>query len=118
MRIFGLTDELVARHHRVSDAVIAERDRADWQGAALQALDALVYGLAYGGAIGLVLLRAIHGQATPGDVVLAVGLAAGMNSIVFTAVGYGTDFLRVLRVARALPLAGGLCGKRRGLDAG
>lgn len=99
VRIFGLADALVARHHAVADSVIRARDRADWQSAGLQALDALVYGLAYAGAIGLVLVRAVHGQATPGDVVLAVGLAAGMNGIVTTAVGYGTHFLSVLRVA-------------------
>jgi ATP-binding cassette subfamily B protein len=99
VRIFGIADELVARHHGVSDTVIRARDRADWQSAGLQALDALVYGLAYTGAIGLVLIRAVHGQATPGDVVLAVGLAAGMNGIVSTAVAYGTHFLSVLRVA-------------------
>ncbi|HWE63197.1 MAG TPA: ABC transporter ATP-binding protein [Chloroflexota bacterium] len=99
VRIFGLADELQERHHRVAASVIRARDRAEWQSAGLQALDALVYGLAYSGAIGLVLIRAIRGQATPGDVVLAVGLAAGMNGIVTTAVSYGTHFLSVLRVA-------------------
>jgi hypothetical protein len=41
--------------------------------------------------------RAVQRDATPGDVVLAVSLAAGMNAIVFTAVAYGTSFLRVLQ---------------------
>ena len=99
VRIFGLADELVVRHHRIAQTVIAARNRAEWQSAGLQAVDALIYGLAYSGAIGLVLVRAVHGQATPGDVVLAVGLAAGMNGIVTTAVAYGTHFLSVLRVA-------------------
>jgi ATP-binding cassette, subfamily B, bacterial len=100
VRIFGLAGNLIDRHHGVSDAVMRERDRADWRGAALQTLDGLISGAAYVGAIGLVMFEAIHGRATPGDVVLAVGLAAGMNSLVFTAVAYGTHFLRVLRIAQ------------------
>lgn len=99
LRIFGLSNELITRHHTVSNTAIQPRDRADWSSAGLQVIDALVSGLMYAAAIGLVLERALRGSATPGDVVLAVGLAAGMNSIVFTAVAYGTSFLRVLRVA-------------------
>ena len=99
VRVFGLVDSLVQRHHAASDAVFSRRDRADWQSAALRSLDALVSAASYAGAIGLVLLLALRRQATPGDVVLAVGLAAGMNTVVAVAVGYGTHFLRVLRVA-------------------
>lgn len=99
LRVFGLTGELLARHHTVAGAVIKTRNRAEWHGTGLRTIDALVSGLAYAAAIGLVLERAIRGAATPGDVVLAVGLAAGMNGIVYTAVAYGTSFLRVLRVA-------------------
>jgi len=99
VRVFGLAGELLDRHHAVAGVVIRARDRADWQSALLQAVDALVYGLAYAGAIGLVLVRAVQGRDTPGDVALTVGLAAGMNGIVTTAVAYGTHFLGVLRVA-------------------
>lgn len=99
VRVFGLIDTLLDRHHAVSEAVIRQRSRADWQAAWWQSVDALVSGAAYAGAIGLVLVVAVRGTATPGDVVLAVGLAAGMNAIVSTAVFYGTHFLRVLQVA-------------------
>jgi len=100
LRVFGLADTLRERHHAAAGAVMGARDRADWRGAGLQAVDALIYGLAYAGAIGLVLARAIRGEASPGDVVLAAGLAAGLNGIVTTAVGYGTHFLSVLRAAQ------------------
>lgn len=99
VRVFGLAGELVERHHAASGSVLSKRDRADWQSAGLQSLDAIVSAMSYAGAIGLVLLLAVQGRVTPGDVVLAVGLAAGMNGIVATAVGYGTHFLKVLRVA-------------------
>lgn len=100
VRVFGLADELGARHHAAAAAVIEARDRAEWQGAVFQAVGSLLFGLAYAGAIGLVIARALAGQATPGDVVLAAGLAASLNGVVATAVGYGTHFLDVLRVAR------------------
>jgi len=100
LRVFGLEAELLKRHHAVADTAIGARNRADWQSAGFRAIDALVFGVAYVGAIGLVLVRAVRGQATPGDVVLTIGLAAGMNGIVSTAVGYGTHFLSVLKTAR------------------
>ncbi len=99
VRVFDLASDLITRHHIAASAVMAERDRADRRSAAYQSVDAVVSTAAYVGAIGLVLLLAVQGQATPGDVVLAVGLAAGMNSVVATAVGYGTHFLKVLRAA-------------------
>lgn len=102
LRVFGLEDEMITRHHAVAGTAIATRNRAEWQAAGLQTIDALVSGLTYAGAIALVLVRAVKGQATPGDVVLAVGLAAGMNDMVFTAVMYGASFLKVLRVAERL----------------
>jgi len=99
VRVFDFGDELLARHHAAAGSVIRRRDRADWQSAGLRSIDAFVSAAAYAGAIGLVLLLAVRGRATPGDVVLAIGLAAGMNAIVATAVGYGTHFLRVLSAA-------------------
>jgi len=100
LRVFGLANTLRERHHAAAGAVMGARARADWRSAGLQAVDALIYGLAYAGAIGLVLARAIRGEASPGDVVLAAGLVAGLNGIVTTAVGYGTHFLSVLRAAQ------------------
>jgi ATP-binding cassette, subfamily B, bacterial len=100
LRVFDLSGELLRRHREVARALFRVRHRADWQGAALRAVDALAFGGGYVGAIGVVLLRALHGQATPGDVVLTVGLAAGLNSVVSSAVAYGTNFLALLRTAR------------------
>jgi ABC-type multidrug transport system fused ATPase/permease subunit len=100
LRMFGLTDVLLNRHHQVADEVMRNRDRATWLSAALAALDGLISGLAFAGAIGFVLVLAVDGRATPGDVILTVGLAALMNSLVFTAVAYGNSMLRLLTVAK------------------
>jgi ATP-binding cassette subfamily B protein len=95
VRVFGIGPDLMRRHRRAADGVIRGLDRASWIGAALSAADGLLYGLAYAGAVALVLVRAIQGSASPGDVVLTVGLAAGLTSTVTTAVMYGTTLLRV-----------------------
>lgn len=95
VRVFGVGPDLMRRHRRAAGSVIGELDRAAWIGAALSASDGLVYGAAYAGAVALVLIRAIQGAATPGDVVLTVGLAAGLTGTVLTAVLYGSGLLRV-----------------------
>jgi ATP-binding cassette subfamily B protein len=100
LRVFGLTEPLIARHHAASEAAKRARDRAEWQGAGLHAAGSLLFGVGYVGAIGLVVLRAIGGAATVGDVVLTVSVAAGLNGAVQVAVGYGTGFLRILRIAQ------------------
>lgn len=97
LRVFGLTSVLLNRHHEVSDTVLRARNWATWRGAVLKSVDGLVSGFAYAGAIGLVLALAVGGRATPGDVILAVGLAAQMSGIVFSVVAYGTTFLWVLK---------------------
>ncbi|WP_020573237.1 ABC transporter ATP-binding protein [Actinopolymorpha alba] len=102
LRIFGLTDELVRRHHDVSETVVRGRNQATWRGARLQVVDALVFALAYVAAIAFVLYRAVSGLATPGDVVLAIGLASQLTNVVAVGVSYGTAFLWVLKIARRL----------------
>jgi ABC-type multidrug transport system fused ATPase/permease subunit len=100
VRVFDLAGELIDRHHTAAEAVIRTRDQAAWQKGALEAVGAVAFGLGYVAAIGLTLLRAIDGAVTPGDVVMAIGLAAGLNGVVQIAVSYGTSYLYVLRVAQ------------------
>ncbi|MFC8226193.1 ABC transporter ATP-binding protein [Streptomyces sp. NPDC057287] len=102
LRVYGLTDLLGDRHRQVSGGVIGKRNRASWRGARLQALDAVVTTLGYIAAITLVVVLAVRGEATAGDVVLVLGLAAQLTMTVSTAVQYGTYFLVVLRVGRIL----------------
>ncbi len=100
LRVYGLTSLLHERHHRVSDSVIRQRNRASWRVGGLQAIDATVSALGYIGAIVLVVVLVLRGQASAGDIVLVVALAAQMNSNIGTAVLYGTEFLFVLRVGQ------------------
>jgi ATP-binding cassette subfamily B protein len=100
LRVFGITDVVRARHHETSEVVLREHRRAAWRASGLQALGGVVSALGYVGAIGLVLVLAGGGRATPGDVALVVGLAAQLTSTVGMAVLYGMEFLFVLKVAR------------------
>ncbi|GAA2835243.1 ABC transporter ATP-binding protein [Kitasatospora paracochleata] len=102
LRVYGLTGLIGDRHRTAAGAVVGRRNRASRRGAALQAVDAVVTAGGYLAAIALVLLRAVHHQATAGDVVLVLGLAAQLSSTVGTAVRYGTYFLTVLKVGRRL----------------
>ena len=100
VRVFGLDAALLHRHHRTSGRVLAVRNRATWKAAALKSLDGVISGVAYAGAVAGVLLLAVDGAATPGDVVLVVGLASQLNNAVLAGVLYFVQFLRVLTMAR------------------
>jgi ATP-binding cassette, subfamily B, bacterial len=100
LRMSQLNDVILQQHHAVAGQVLQVRNRATWQGALLKTLDGLISGLSFAGAITLALVLTVNGRATPGDVVLTVGLAAQMTGIVFTAIAYGTNLLWVLKVAK------------------
>jgi ATP-binding cassette subfamily B protein len=118
LRVYGLTQLLGSRHQQVSDTVIGTRNRASWRGAGLQATDALITAIGYIAAVTLVMVLAVHGRATAGDVVLVLGLAAQLTMTVGTAVRYGTYFLEVLRVGgRLVWLEDYVADERRGRTA-
>jgi ATP-binding cassette, subfamily B, bacterial len=100
LRVFGLAGVVLDRHHQASEVVLRERNRASWRGAVLQSVDGLVAGLAYAGAIALVLVLAVGGEATPGDVILVVGLAAQLSATVLSGSIYLTVLLRVVALAK------------------
>lgn len=80
LRLFGLTTELQHHHRRlaatVSDAVV----RAGIRACGTSALGWGVFTLGFVGAITLVMVRTAHGQATAGQLLLAVVLAQQIQS--------------------------------------
>ncbi len=100
LRLSGLHEVILNRHHQVAGQVLRTRDRAAWIGTLLRAGEGLISGLAFSGAVALSLWLAVNGQATPGDVVLTVGLAAQMDGVIFIAIAYGNTLLWVLRVGK------------------
>ncbi len=99
VRVFGLADELVARHGTVVGAMVADSARAAWQRSWLEVAGSLCFAVGYVGSVALVLVRALRGEATPGDVVLALGLAAQVNRALADVVDMASYLGRALTAA-------------------
>jgi ATP-binding cassette subfamily B protein len=80
LRLFGLTSELRERHRRLADQVHASTVRVGVKAAAISALGWGIFSLGFLGAIALVMTRAAHGQATSGQLLMAVVLAQQTQS--------------------------------------
>ena len=86
VRLFGLEDELRGRLRNTTGEIRRSLFRADVDGMVVASAGYLVFALGYVGALVLVVREAVRGTQTPGDVVLAVGLAAQTNQLVFQVV--------------------------------
>ena len=74
LRTFGVTDGLLARHARLGDEVNARALRAARVGALWEASGWILYAAGFGAAIVALVLRAAHGDVSPGAVVEVVSL--------------------------------------------
>lgn len=97
LRIFGLADELIGRHQRIWRETDIRRTRTSLLGASISALGWMVFAVGYAAAIGFVVLRAVRGLATAGDVVMAVSLASQVNLQVSQAAGGVSWMMRSLK---------------------
>ncbi len=79
IRLFGLGPVLVDRHRKLWGDLDRMQDATARRAAALSATGWSVFGIGFAGAITLVVHRAVNGQASLGDVVLALTLAAQVN---------------------------------------
>ncbi len=86
LRLFGLTGELIERSRCLSTQSTHEYDRAEGLAVRLGLLGAFSFAAGQIGAVGIVLARAFAGQATPGDVVLALTLTSQVNTQLAAAV--------------------------------
>jgi ATP-binding cassette subfamily B protein len=74
LRTFGVTEGLLARHARLGDEINASALRAARVGALWEAAGWILYAAGFGAAIVALVLRAAHGDASPGAVVEVVSL--------------------------------------------
>jgi ATP-binding cassette, subfamily B, bacterial len=77
----------------------ADQEAAEIRAALLSATGSTVFALGFLAAVALVTRQAIDGQATPGDVALAITLAAQVDSAVAGAVGIVSQLQSALRAA-------------------
>jgi ATP-binding cassette subfamily B protein len=74
LRTFGVTSALLDRHARIGDEANRQALRAARRAAAWQVTGWLVYAAGFAAAIVVLVLRAVHGETSTGDVVEAISL--------------------------------------------
>ena len=85
LRTYGITDDLATRHHQLGDAVRKSAVGAALRGAAWEAAGWLFYAAFFIAAIVVLVLRATHGQVSPGEIVMVVSLLRRVQSQLSTA---------------------------------
>ncbi|MDQ1721600.1 MAG: ATP-binding cassette, subfamily bacterial [Pseudonocardiales bacterium] len=102
LRVFGLSGELRRRHAALWATASRGLWRAYTRAIAIRAAGQVVFGLAYIGAVTLVIREAIVGRQSVGDVVLVIVLAAQVNQQLVTAVSLLGDLQRMGATLRRL----------------
>ena len=74
LRIFGLTEEFNRRHREVAKGVVRRTTDAGIAAMAMGLLGWLVFASGFVGGIAILVVQAVYGRATVGEVVMAVGL--------------------------------------------
>lgn len=95
LRLFDGSEEILRRHREAWEEVTVAMWRAQLKAAAYRAVGQGFFALGYGGAVVLELYRALHGQASVGDLVLVITLAVQVSVQISGALGV----LSLLQVA-------------------
>ncbi|GAA0362035.1 MULTISPECIES: ABC transporter ATP-binding protein [Micromonospora] len=102
LRVFRLRDELRRRHQREWERASRGLVRSYGAASAVRTLGQVMFGLAYVGAVLLVVREAITGRSTIGDVVLVIVLATQVNQQVTVAVTLLANLQRMGSMLRRL----------------
>jgi ATP-binding cassette subfamily B protein len=102
VRIFGLGAELRRRHDELADDVRRRTVRAAVVGAAVGALGWIVFVLGFLAGIGFVLVQALHGHATAGQVVMAVVVGQQVRLYLQQAAGAFGQLFTTARTAQRI----------------
>ena len=87
LRAFGLEEELVHRHDEAWMQAHRRSMRLQWRLSVLNTLAFAFFAVGFVSAVVFVVLRAVRGLATPGDVVMAITVAGQVNEMVSQGVG-------------------------------
>ncbi|MGW4795990.1 ABC transporter ATP-binding protein [Nonomuraea sp. NPDC004297] len=82
LRVFGLQEEIAGRHRALWEQVDAPRRRADVRTALWTSAGWVVFGAGFAGALFLVVMAALRGEASAGDVVLTIALGGQLTGSV------------------------------------
>ncbi|MDB4951820.1 MAG: transporter ATP-binding protein [Gemmatimonadetes bacterium] len=99
LRVFGLEDEVVRRFRQAWVEARGPMLAATLRGAVLNSAGDLLFLGGFAGAVALMLSRALHGQATAGEVVMTIYLAQQMRSSIVEPIQISVHVGEVLRTA-------------------
>lgn len=102
VRIYGLAQELTARHRRLGDHVSARTTRAAILGGLLGGAGWLIFAASFVAGVAIITLRATQGHASPGEVVVAVVLVQRAQTQVGQAANAIAQLLTMGKAARRL----------------
>ncbi|HWL34640.1 MAG TPA: ABC transporter ATP-binding protein [Frankiaceae bacterium] len=102
LRVFRLRDEVARRHRAAWLEGHRIRAAAQWRTALWSSLASVVFAAGFAAAVALVVQRAVRGNATPGDVLLAIGLARQVNTAAAQTVFSVSSLQQSLRAAGRL----------------
>jgi ATP-binding cassette subfamily B protein len=102
VRIFGLGAELRRRHDDLAAEVRRETVRAAFVGAIVGAVGWVIFVAGFLAGVGFVLLQAVHGLATPGQVVLAVVVGQQVRLYLQQAAGAFGQLFTTARTAQRI----------------
>ena len=100
LRIFGLLESLLEKHRRLSRQIARQTSRAVWRSGLTRTIGQLFFAGGYIGAVALIIDGAARGTASPGDVLMAITLAAQVNGQVAGMAESGGTFARVVKSAK------------------
>jgi ATP-binding cassette subfamily B protein len=102
LRTYGVTGALAARHAELAERVRRQAVRGTVRGALWEAAGWLGYAVAFVGVILVLVLRAAHGETSPGEVVMAVSLMRRAQVQISNASDTVGSLATALRTARRL----------------
>ncbi|GLY78055.1 ABC transporter ATP-binding protein [Actinoallomurus iriomotensis] len=102
LRTYGVTGALAARHSAIAERVRAGSVRAALLGAAWEGLGWVCYAAGFVVVIIVLVLRAVHGHTSPGQVVMAVSLMRRAQVQVSSATDTAGSLAAAVRTARRL----------------
>ena len=102
LRTYGITEDLAARHHKLGDAVRESSVGAALRGAAWEAAGWMFYAAFFITSIVVLVLRATHGQVSPGQIVMVVSLLRRVQSQLSTASDTAGSLANSIRNAKRM----------------
>jgi ATP-binding cassette, subfamily B, bacterial len=102
LRVYGLTGPLAVRHRQLGEQLRVKNLQATVRSAAGEALGWIIFAAGFGVAVVVLTVRAVHGEVSVGEVVMAVSLIRRAQGQVAGAADTSSSFASSIRAAKRL----------------